>query len=177
MFKPRVQSTAFLALLGLVLGACAHSPVVTPVRPTAAAYPSTRPDEVRFYGSEAIIPFEYAVIATIEPRRTLKELDDSELRPFRALAAKRGANGLAIDRTLDGVLRFLAVRVSETPRQIAHTPVSAAQDSGNAATGSTSRGGCVGSCDVHVRGYTRRDGTYVRPHTRSRPGGGRGRRH
>jgi hypothetical protein len=32
--------------------------------------------------------------------------------------------------------------------------------------------------DVRVRGYTRRDGTYVRPHTRSAPGrggGGRGR--
>lgn len=27
---------------------------------------------------------------------------------------------------------------------------------------------------VHVRGYTRRDGTYVRPHTRSAPGGGGG---
>lgn len=27
--------------------------------------------------------------------------------------------------------------------------------------------------DVHVRGYTRKDGTYVRPHTRSRPRRGR----
>ncbi len=25
--------------------------------------------------------------------------------------------------------------------------------------------------EVHVRGYTRRDGTYVQPHTRTRPDG------
>jgi hypothetical protein len=30
--------------------------------------------------------------------------------------------------------------------------------------------------DVHVNGYYRKDGTYVRPHTRSRPGGGRSRK-
>lgn len=32
------------------------------------------------------------------------------------------------------------------------------------------------SGDVQVRGYYRKDGTYVRPHTRSRPGSGRSRR-
>ncbi len=32
-----------------------------------------------------------------------------------------------------------------------------------------SSAGCVTNCSVRVRGYTRKDGTYVRPHTRSAP--------
>jgi hypothetical protein len=32
-------------------------------------------------------------------------------------------------------------------------------------------GGYSGGGDVRVRGYTRKDGTYVAPHTRSRPDG------
>jgi len=43
---------------------------------------------------------------------------------------------------------------------------------------SSDRSPCVTSTcgPVSVRGYTRKDGTYVRPHTRSAPGSGRGRK-
>ncbi len=40
---------------------------------------------------------------------------------------------------------------------------------GGTSRGGTSRGGIGGSSRVHVRGYYRKDGTYVRPHTRSYP--------
>jgi hypothetical protein len=53
-----------------------------------------------------------------------------------------------------------------------YAAVAAARSPASASSGGGA-GGCVGSCPVHVRGYTRKDGTYVRPHTRSRPGGGR----
>ena len=39
----------------------------------------------------------------------------------------------------------------------------------NTSSGSSSSGSTPGT-DVHVRGYYRKDGTYVRPHTRTAPG-------
>jgi hypothetical protein len=175
MLPRRTHAIAVLALLGLTLGACAHSPVVTPAGPASVAYPATEPDQVRFYGSETVIPFEYVSVATITPRKTLRDLDDAELQPFRVLAAKRGANGLALDRAPDGRARFIAVRLTATPRTRERTSAmgDTASKTRSGTSSSAAPGGCVGSCDVQVRGYTRRDGTYVRPHTRSRPGGSR----
>lgn len=46
--------------------------------------------------------------------------------------------------------------------------------SSSSGTGYSGYSGTAGT-DVHVKGYTRKDGTYVRPHTRAAPGRGRGR--
>lgn len=61
-------------------------------------------------------------------------------------------------------------------RSIAGAPIfrgggtSPTNSSGGIPSASGSSGGCTGDCSVNVRGYRRKDGTYVRPHTRSRPG-------
>jgi hypothetical protein len=58
-------------------------------------------------------------------------------------------------------------------KQAAAEQESEASDYGSGYSGGSHyrsrRSGGSGSRDVHVRGYTRRDGTYVRPHYRSRP--------
>lgn len=84
---------------------------------------------------------------------------------------RRGANAVLYALNPDGSGRFVAYHVppkelaalldSADQARSATTAVKAAP-AGTASTGSS--GGTV-----HVKGYTRKDGTYVRPHTRRAP--------
>ncbi len=174
MSRSRLRITMVVVFAALAASACAYSPRVTPLAPAGVAFAATDADHVGFYASESAVPWEYLPVATIGARHTLRNFDAATLRPFREIAARQGADALVLDRMSSGRMQFLAVHLSTVPRRAAHAAVTggAVEDSG-ATAGGTARGGCSGSCDVHVRGYTRKDGTYVHPHTRSRPGGGR----
>lgn len=58
----------------------------------------------------------------------------------------------------------IPVALYQYGRLIKNTPSSGSSSSGSTTRSSTSSGGTV-----HVKGYTRKDGTYVSPHTRSAP--------
>src|ERR1700745_4007100 len=87
MATNRLCLAALVALLGLSPAACAHAPIVTPAFPPAAALAPTLPSQVRFYESAPAVPFEYVTVATITPRRAVREFDASTLQPYRELAA------------------------------------------------------------------------------------------
>lgn len=63
--------------------------------------------------------------------------------------------------------RLATMRVAQ-PSTPAATPF-AGQSSYVSPTSSSSQSGSSASSVVHVKGYTRKDGTYVPPHTRSKP--------
>jgi hypothetical protein len=127
-------------------------------------------DSVVVYESEAAIPNQSFVVATFTHRSS--RYSESDFERYRARVAALGSNAMVVQRT-NGHVVFAGFRMTSLPKP---GPASAGAvatgdgSSGSNGSGSVSPGGCSGSCPVHVRGYTRKDGTYVRPHTRSAPG-------
>jgi hypothetical protein len=66
--------------------------------------------------------------------------------------------------------KMRAAREAREEAAAARERAAAAADSGEGWSGRSSSGGrSSGGGSVYVRGYTRKNGTYVSPHTRSRP--------
>lgn len=110
------------------------------------------------------------------------ELDKSRAtaEEMKALTVSRAAIRQGEEADRQARLNQIAVTSADRRREVASGAVPGYDDGwtmsdlGRArrpAATSTGGGG-----DVYVRGYTRRDGTYVRPHTRSAPGSGGRRR-
>lgn len=157
---------------GIALLAGCASVSVEELHPLGVSTEPRPRSEVRFYPSADQIPFAFKEIAIFTPRR-LRAFNESALEPYLVQSALRGGNALFIDTTGKRPL-IVAAYVDTTSRTALARP--AVARSGGAAVGTGDSGGCRSACTVHVRGYTRKDGTYVRPHTRSAPGSGRGRR-
>jgi hypothetical protein len=170
------RSIALLACFALTAACSAGSagskaPIVTPLG-AAASRTAIAPDSVAFYAAVDSIPFQHSAIALVHLVPTDASLTDDELlRRYRPTIAGLGANGAAIRRR-DGDRWIVALRVTAVPRTAADSIASissgrvladSSRSSAPAATGSSGGG------TVRVRGYCRRDGVCVRPHTRSRP--------
>lgn len=77
-------------------------------------------------------------------------------------------------KTSDGrVINFCGLDGADSTAPITSIPSSATNNYTSYSSPSYpnygTSGGCVGSCPVNVRGYTRNDGTYVAPYRRSAP--------
>lgn len=128
--------------LPLILNACTIAPPVAP-HPGLAAAPA---DSVVMLSTGALPPDATATPLTVA--RKLSTLSERVLP------------------------RYSTPRTGQRLPAPTRTPVPAVRpDSADARrpTGESSASPNSGG-SVHVRGYYRRDGTYVRPHTRSRPG-------
>lgn len=156
------------------------------------AYPAVAPDAVEVYNADTPTPPNAIRLARIRaegalgtPRRV------NSFNNFRIKTARRGATGIYVTILPSNGVEYLAVydpgfsarvaaRADSAWKASGHGGSAAVQGGGaqsgapgggGASSGaSTNSGGCVSNCTVQVRGYTRKDGTYVRPHTRSRPG-------
>jgi len=163
-----------LVSTGGCMAGAANAPALTPV-PGAIAYEATPMDSVVVVESDTI-PAGYAPLLMSRPLRLTAAQHAALLSDFRATAALNGGTAIYVAR---GGLRGGARRYT-----IARDPVAGARLSGylrrmlgnTVASPSPARtppaappatGGSGGS--VNVRGYTRKDGTYVRPHTRRAP--------
>ena len=158
-------------LLSLLASACATAPQQpaafgpAPVDLSAGeTYAATEPDRILLF-SAADAPKAYTAIAKV--RVASGDAARTSLYNFRFYAAKRGATGIAMIPTAEGGIEYVAFFHQPAPGTLVDaTPENVSAPKSTRA----SSGGCVGSCTVNVRGYTRKDGTYVRPHTRNRPG-------
>lgn len=157
-----------------------------------AAYLPLPLESVRAERMDAV-PANLVRLARVEMPQPLGEPDTAVVSRIRSRAAWQGGTLVAWRILRPGLVEYTIARdpvlAAALDRVMAAQRDSAAQGLGRygsggapasgggstAGSGSAS-GGCVGSCSVHVRGYTRKDGTYVRPHTRSAPRSG-GRRH
>lgn len=114
-------------------------------------------------------------------RQTLsKQLSDLKAHQKQVQWSSSRGRSPEISAALHAQVDDLQGQIDYLEDQLASLPAvgSASYLSGDSAAGSSYDGApCVtGSCgSVSVRGYYRKDGTYVRPHTRSRPGSGSGR--
>lgn len=164
-------------LLGALLSACSvfspgagigtspapsYAAGPTEPAPTFAALPE---DSVQVHDVSEPVPDSAALVREFAvPESMLSHTDEQVIASYRPQAARLGATWIVLDPR-GGQRRVVAYHVPLSVR-IRH----AARDSHPrpAATSVPSSG----SGSVHVGGYYRRDGTYVRPHTRSRPGSG-----
>jgi hypothetical protein len=111
-----------------------------------------------------------STVAVFTPSREFDALSDTELlKQYAPQAGRRGANHVSVLR-VDGRRMVRAYYLRIPPLVATAVPADSA-DAPRSSGGSSASSGTGGS--VHVRGYYRRDGTYVRPHTRSRPGSAR----
>ncbi|WP_293309509.1 hypothetical protein [Pedobacter sp. UBA5917] len=90
----------------------------------------------------------------------------SQLSSWRRLKrlSKKQVDNLTFTTGYGYVYDGLPVTLYKYGRLIKNSPSSGSSSSGSTTRSSTSSGGTV-----HVKGYTRKDGTYVSPHTRSAP--------
>ena len=166
-------------VLALVLLACSRT--LDPQRavqftPTPAPFAPVDVGAVRIYEgvSESSYPTRPVRIAYARVPR--KQADNGAVfLSLRDGAARRGANAVLRVRTEAGV-EYVAVRFDSLgfveAERLASIMRGGAPSLGNGVTSATEAGSAPGG-DVYVRGYCRKDGVCVRPHTRSRPGGGR----
>jgi hypothetical protein len=157
-------------LVTATLVACGGGPAVQ-LMPDAA-YQPVPAEAVRVYPalSDAAISPAPVRVATARVRTaTPSEAEYTRLvTALRRKAAPRGANALMRTSGRDGFW-LVAVFLTDSQRILA--------DSLTVLSSSTARGhvpiyvspGASGGGTVQVKGYRRKDGTYVRPHTRSRP--------
>lgn len=164
-------------LLGALLSACSvFSPgaeIGTAPAPSYSAegtgsgpaYPALPEDSVKVHDISEPLP-DSAVIVTAfpVPESMLGHTDEQVIASYRPQAARRGATWIVLDPR-GGQRRVVAYHVPLGVR-IRHAARESRPRPAVTSTPSSSGG------SVHVRGYRRRDGTYVRPHTRSRPGSG-----
>jgi uncharacterized membrane protein YgcG len=146
------------------------------------AYSPLAPESVRAERMD-VLPANLVRLARVEMRQPGGEPDSALVNRIRSRAARRGGTLVAWRILRPGVVEYTLARdpvlAAALDRRMAAQRDSAARGlgtdgsggphGGSSAGGGVSGGGCSGSCSVHVRGYTRKDGTYVRPHTRSAP--------
>lgn len=131
--------------------------------PTYAALPE---DSVQVHDVSEPVPDSAVTVAEyMVPESMFSHTDAQVIASYRPQAARRGATWITVDprggqRRVVAYHVPLSVRIRHAARGTRPRP---------AATSTPSSGG---SGSVHVGGYRRRDGMYVRPHTRSRPGSG-----
>jgi hypothetical protein len=157
-----MRRTGFLLASLLVLNACAITRHTAPP-PGLAPVPA---DSVVMIAPGTPPSDDAATVAVFTPSGELDRLSDTDLLRFYVpQAGRRGANHVSLLQ-VNG-RRMVRAYYLRIPLPIAVVPTDSVKpqppSGGSAASPST--GG-----SVHVRGYYRRDGTYVRPHTRSRPG-------
>lgn len=157
-------------LLGMLLSACSvFSPgaeIGTAPAPSyvamqtdsAPAYAALPEDSVEVHDASEPLPDSAVSVAEFAvPESMVSHTDDQVIASYRPQAARLGATWITLDPR-GGRRRVVAyhipasVRIRRTARHFDSPPASTSTGSGS----------------VHVRGYYRRDGTYVRPHTRSR---------
>lgn len=146
----------------LVLNGCAFAQPDAPL-PGLNPVPA---DSVVMLASGAVPSYDGATVAVFAPSRTLERLVDTDLlKHYAPLAGQRGANHVSLLR-VNGrrMVRAYYLRIPVPVTAVLGDSAKPQPPSG----GSSAMPSTGGS--VHVRGYYRRDGTYVRPHTRSRPG-------
>jgi hypothetical protein len=157
-------------LLGALLSACgarfggaeihtapapSYAAVQTGSVPAYAALPE---DSVEVHDVSEPVPDSAVSVAQFTvPDSMLSHTDDQVIASYRPQAARLGATWITLDPR-GGQRRVVAYHV---PASVRTRRAVRDLDSPAAATS-------TGSGSVHVRGYYRRDGTYVRPHTRSR---------
>lgn len=176
MRKHRSSFSFVVPLLGSFLGACSLLPreaeVPAPPAPsyaeapadTVPGYAAVPEDSVEVHDIADSVPEAAVSVARFTvPEWMLSNTDEQVIASYRPRAARLGATWITLDRS-GGRRRVVAYYVPLTAR-IRHAVRNAGARPAAASTPSSS-----GSGSVHVRGYYRRDGTYVRPHTRSRPG-------
>ena len=148
----------------LVLNACA---ITRPAAPPPGLDPVPA-DSVVVLAPGAAPPENAVTVEVFAPSRELDALTDPDLlRHYAPRAGRRGANHVTLLRVGGRrMVRAYYVRIS-VPVAVLPADSAGARRLGGGSSASPSGGG-----SVHVRGYYRRDGTYVRPHTRSRPGSG-----
>lgn len=157
-------------LLGVLLSACG---VFSPgaeihTAPTASyaaaqtgsapAYTALPEDSVEVHDASEPVPDSAVSVAQFTvPDSMVSHTDEQVIATYRPQVAQLGATWITLDPR-GGQRRVVAyhvpasVRIRRTARHFDSPPASTSTGSGS----------------VHVRGYYRRDGTYVRPHTRSR---------
>lgn len=171
MRRHRSLFTLLAPLLGALLSACgalsagaeSHTtptPAYAAVQTgSAPAYPALPADSVEVHSASEALPDSAVSVAQFAvPDSMLSHTDEQVIALYRPQAARLGATWITLDPR-GGQRRVVAYHV---PAGVRIRRAAARRfDSLPAATS-------TGSGSVHVRGYYRRDGTYVRPHTRSR---------
>lgn len=146
----------------LVLNACA----LTQPAPPPTGLNAVPADSVVMLLPGTLPSDNAATVEVFAPSQRLDELSDTDLlKHYAPRAGQRGANHVSLLR-VNG-RRMVRAYYLRIPNPVAAVPADSArpQPRSGGSSASPSTGG-----SVHVRGYYRKDGTYVRPHTRSRPG-------
>jgi hypothetical protein len=187
----RILSVAFLTVVPL---GCAMlpSPPTGPIVQHAGDSPSVAPTVVEPLAVERLpapMAFRPVLLDSVKLVRSVQVpsgqrvigryqslaiSDTAVIRELRERAASWGATAVLVRPGLQRGTEYLLIR--DATRADAWADQRAALDAGASSTSGAghgtaggSSGGCVSNCTVNVRGYTRKDGTYVRPHTRSAP--------
>ncbi len=158
-------------LIAILLGACA------PTRPAAVPEPALYPTaEFTPVPAERVAVWAFTSdaadgravrVASQRLPAAYKRSRSQYLATFRSESGARGANVIVVERMADGSEEWVAYYFAAEAARV--------RAAGGTTAGSSAQG-CTGSCDVQVKGYRRKDGTYVKPHTRSRPGTKKGRK-
>jgi hypothetical protein len=128
----------------------------------ASAYAPLPEDSVEVHDVSEPVPDSAVSVAQFTvPDSLVSHTDEQVIAFYRPQAARLGATWITLDPR-GGQRRVAAYHVPAGVRIRR-----AMRDSGSRPE-ATSTPASSGSGSVHVRGYYRRDGTYVRPHTRSR---------
>lgn len=189
--------SAMAVLAGVAFGGCTYL-IPQPGAPAialeslqpGAAYSPLPIESVRAERMDAV-PANLVRLARVEMRQRGGEPDSVVVNRIRSRAAWQGGTLVAWRILRPGLVEYTIARDPVLGARL-DRKMAAQRDSGARAPGSngsggvpargstagggSSSGGCSGSCGVHVRGYTRKDGTYVRPHRRSAPRSGGRRR-
>jgi len=162
-----------------VAGNLNQAPSPAPEAVPALASVAIQPSDVRIY-----YEIRYYQLPTLTPRLARMAWpyapgsaeEDAAITTFRQQAAKRGANAIVTESS-EGKTYMVAVVLTDGAKEVVKDLIAKNNDGPGATeledgpTGASdgSAAPVNSSGPVHVRGYTRKDGTYVRPHTRSRP--------
>jgi hypothetical protein len=168
--------TPLILLLCAVLGACSlpfggagwtpppAAQAANQEQSAPTAYAAVPADSVEVHDLSEPLPDSAVSVVVLDLPDSLRGQSDAEvIAAYRPRMARLGATWVTLYRKgsqhwIAGYYVPAGVRTARAAR--AGTPARDRVSSPPASTGSGS---------VHVRGYYRRDGTYVRPHTRSRP--------
>lgn len=171
--------TPIIPLLCAVLGACS-TPIFgggglrTPAPAAQGASRDSAPpayaavpiDAVEVHDLSEPLPDSAVSVVVLDLPDSLRSHSDAQvIAAYSPRMARLGVTWLTLYRKgsqhwIAGYYVPVGVRAARAARATATTRTPDRVSSPPASTGSGS---------VHVRGYYRRDGTYVRPHTRSRP--------
>ncbi len=163
MQKHRSSTWWMSPLLALVLSACgvlSPSQKIQPAPASAPRFAAVPEDSVAVHAFSEPPPSAAVSVAQFTvPDSMESHADDELIAAYRPHVARMGATWITVDPS-GGRRRIVAYHVPAWARV---RRVADDSESRPSVAPSTSGG------PVQVRGYRRRDGTYVRPHTRSRP--------